>query len=254
MSTTPGYDASGITRPYRSQKRQRPCDRCRERKLKCQTDGEPPCQRCQRNNIECTFVGKPRRRVALPREVERAGSMDDEHISLNARRHGLTLRARAHEHSHSSTISSSIDDTAVAGSEEPLGNSGSGAAFTHHEALGTPVLAGLHPHRPSTQLSQSLDQIQNHTAQLLGGSSESDPWLLRHCRFDELGLRSFHKVHYRHAGGVPTRDKIPVHFLLSDDELCEGAAAETRVNDERELRAELDVLVPSVYGARLVRL
>lgn len=178
--------------------------------------------------------------------------MSDEPSSPSARHHEFPLPARIHSPELSSGVSSSVDEAAVAGSEGPLQNSGSGATFTH--ALGTPVLAGLHPHRPSTQLSHSLDQIQGHTVQLLGGSSESDPWLLRHCRFDELGLQSFHKVHYRHAGGVPTRDKIPVHFLVSDDELFESAATETRVNDESELRTELDALVPQVYGARLVRL
>jgi hypothetical protein len=149
-------------------------------------------------------------------------------------------------------MSPSLDDTVLTASEQQLGLHDSSATFTH--ALGTPVLAGLHPHRPSTQLSHSLDEIHGHTAQLLGGSSESDPWLLRHCRYDELGLRSFHKVHYRHAGGVPTGDKIPVHFLVSDDELCQGAAAETRSHGEGDLRIELEALVPAVHGARLVRL
>ena len=135
--------------------------------------------------------------------------------------------------------------------QQPL-HSGGGGSLTH--VLSTPVLTGLHPLRPSTQLSQSLDQIEGHVALLLGGSSESDPWLLRHCRFDELGLRAFHKLRFRNAGGVPTRDKIPVHFLVSANELCDVAAAETRVAEARELRDELDMLLPPPYGARLVRL
>lgn len=86
---------------------------------------------------------------------------------------------------------------------------------------------------------------------LLGSSSGSDPWLLRHFRFDELGLRSFHKLHVRNAGGVPTADKIPVHFLLSSDALYQSSIAESKAI---ELRRRLDCLVPQSAGARLVRL
>ncbi|OAA46814.1 fungal specific transcription factor [Metarhizium rileyi] len=254
MSSTPAYDPASVVRSYRSQKRQKPCDRCRERKLRCQTDSEPPCQRCRRNNSTCTFVGKPRRRPPQ-HDRDRRGRrgrpepMSDEHTTP----HGFTVFTRLHDGDLSSGISSSIDETAVTGAEKPPQVGAPGATFTR--TLDTPALTGVHPHRPSThQLAHCLDQIQGHTAQLLGGSSESDPWLLRHCRFDELGLRSFHKVHYRHAGGVPTRDRIPVHFLLSDDHLCEGAAAETRISSEGELRTELETLVSPIYGARLVRL
>ncbi|KAF4883250.1 putative transcriptional regulatory protein [Colletotrichum fructicola] len=86
---------------------------------------------------------------------------------------------------------------------------------------------------------------------LLGSSSGSDPWLLRHFRFDELGLRSFHKLHIRNAGGVPTADKIPVHFLLSSDDLYQSSTAGLKAV---ELRRRLDYLVPQSAGARLVRL
>ncbi|KAF5496809.1 putative transcriptional regulatory protein [Colletotrichum siamense] len=86
---------------------------------------------------------------------------------------------------------------------------------------------------------------------LLGSSSGSDPWLLRHFRFDELGLRSFHKLHVRNAGGVPTADKIPVHFLLSSDALYRSSIAEAKA---MELRRRLEYLVPQSTGARLVRL
>lgn len=245
-----GTDNSTGTRPYRSQKRQRPCDRCRERKLRCQTDGEPPCQRCQQHGVSCTFIGKPRKRTSLkaPHQQEFMCQGQSSPLAGHQQFHVSTV---PHNQDYPSAVSSR-EDTAVAGSQEHLHNSGSGASLTH--ALGTPVLTGLHPHRPSTQLSQSLDQIEGHAAMLLGGSSESDPWLLRHCRFDGLGLRTFHKLHFRHAGGVPTSDRIPVHFLVSADELCESAAAETRVAEARELRAELDLLLPPAYGARLVRL
>lgn len=287
----PGPMHGGSTRPYRSQKRQRPCDRCRERKLRCQTeDGQPPCQRCRQSSLACTFVGRPRKRVS-GQAAQRALSSSHGIRSPSSMCEGQQLRSSSssngsplvgrpehhqdfhvparlhhpqhHHHSHHASVISSSADEAVAAPESRDGNNTvHGQHATTHlpnrgtltHALGTPVLTALHPHRPSTQLSQSLDQIEGHAAVLLGGSSESDPWLLRHCRFDELGLRTFHKLHFRHAGGVPTSDKIPVHFLISSDELCESAAGETRVAGDKELRAELDMLVPPAYGVRLIRL
>ncbi|UNI24521.1 hypothetical protein JDV02_010258 [Purpureocillium takamizusanense] len=332
----PGPLHGGSTRPYRSQKRQRPCDRCRERKLKCQTEGggQPPCQRCRQGGLDCTFVGRPRKRmVVAPGHGQAAasaaahrralssshttrspsmcegqmrsdegdggggsGSSNGSSSSPLAGRHDFDLSARLqhharhhqhhhhhhHHHSHHASVISSSAEEAVTVPESRDGNDPCTDGVVVHDqqqqqqqqqqhtasknlahrgtlthALGTPVLTAAlhpHPHRPSTQLSQSLDQIQGHAAVLLGGSSESDPWLLRHCRFDELGLRTFHKLHFRHAGGVPTGDKIPVHFLVSSDELCESAAGETRLAGERELREELDMLVPPAYGMRLIRL
>ncbi|KJZ73953.1 hypothetical protein HIM_06621 [Hirsutella minnesotensis 3608] len=266
--TEPGPIHGGSTRPYRSQKRQRPCDRCRERKLRCQSEGgQPPCQRCQQSNVTCSFLSRPRKRVsAQPQRTlswqPRSSSMcQGQHRSSSSSSPLAGHPQQHHRQSHQASIISSSADEGVPAPESRDGEPSKVHVSTHipnsgtlAHALGTPALTGLHPHGPSTQLSQSLDQIQGHAAVLLGGSSESDPWLLRHCRFDELGLRTFHKVHFRHAGGVPTSDRIPVHFLLSADELCESAAAETRVAGAKELRAELDMLVPPAYGARLIRL
>lgn len=112
----------------------------------------------------------------------------------------------------------------------------------------------LQGHRPTTQISQTLDRMEGHNAMLLGSSSSSDPWLLRHFRFDELGMRSFHKTHVRNAGGVPTFDKIPVHFLLRADELSANTVAGARPSETMGLRDKLDILVPPSMGTRLIRL
>ena len=106
----------------------------------------------------------------------------------------------------------------------------------------------------STQVSQSLDGLDGHHCQLFGGSSEADPWLLRHCRYDELGFRRFPRVHFRNAGGVPTRDKIPTHFMVSEDRLNEASRGEIHLSGESDLRAELAFYIPADCGLRLIRL
>ncbi|PCD23943.1 hypothetical protein AU210_015457 [Fusarium oxysporum f. sp. radicis-cucumerinum] len=95
------------------------------------------------------------------------------------------------------------------------------------------------------QFSKSLDDINGQTSILLGASSESDPWLLRHCQFDEYGLRSFYGLQFRNIGGVPNRQKIPVHFIVRQDETDMVDAS---------LRARLNELIPVSWGLRLIRL
>ncbi|KAL5590947.1 hypothetical protein FOBRF1_014504 [Fusarium oxysporum] len=98
---------------------------------------------------------------------------------------------------------------------------------------------------PETLFSKSLDDINGQTSILLGASSESDPWLLRHCQFDEYGLRSFYGLQFRNIGGVPNRQKIPVHFIVRQDEM--GVV-------DASLRVRLNELIPVSWGLRLIRL
>ena len=83
-----------------------------------------------------------------------------------------------------------------------------------------------------------------------GTSSESDPWLLRHCQFDESGLRSFYGLQFRNIGGVPNRQKIPVHFILTPKhkDQAEGIGRET------SLRHRLNSLIPVSWGICLIKL
>ncbi|KAH9231829.1 hypothetical protein K456DRAFT_1751082 [Colletotrichum gloeosporioides 23] len=233
--TTP---VAETTRPYRSQKRHRPCDRCREMKLKCQTEGEPPCRRCQQSDAECTYIGRPHKRSLAQRQCARQNSSPRQ---LN--RASSSVR----------DVTDAVDDppsaaVAVGEATAPARNQ-SFIAFS--QTADVSPSTGGQPDRPTTQISQTLDNMDGHSAMLLGSSSGSDPWLLRHFRFDELGLRSFHKLHVRNAGGVPTADKIPVHFLLSSDALYRSSTAEAKTMD---LCRRLEYLVPQSTGARLVRL
>lgn len=101
---------------------------------------------------------------------------------------------------------------------------------------------------------QSIDQLAHGHAQLFGASAESDPWLLRHCRFDDSGMKYLYKVHYRNAGGVPTAQRIPVHFMITSDDLSTAMKNETRAGIGEVTREHLDGLIPPEYGRRLVAL
>lgn len=118
----------------------------------------------------------------------------------------------------------------------------------------TPINTGYPGLNSLTQISQSLENIQGHYYQLFGSSSEADPWLLRHCKFDDYGFQKFFKVYFRNAGGVPTREKIPAHFVVYEKELYDDRAADAVEGQVQDPRAELASLVPLHHGQRLLRL
>ncbi|PLB45786.1 fungal-specific transcription factor domain protein [Aspergillus steynii IBT 23096] len=227
-----------MSRPYRS-KRHRPCDQCRERKLGCQTDDGLPCIRCRSADIACTFDHPPPKRPR--RESSQSSWLWDEVTPDD-----LQPSTQPLEQQQPPPIGQtfSLDDLPVDGVSP---------------AVSGQLVFGRSP----TQFVQSLDQLQGFSAQLFGASAESDPWLLRHCSFDDAGVKCFYKVHFRNAGGVPTAEKIPVHFMIAADELADSAKRETSCrlpadgstsSSSTSSRDELNRLVPPEYGPRLVAL
>jgi hypothetical protein len=240
-------------RPYRS-KRHRPCDQCRERKLGCQTDGGLPCVRCRSADLPCTFEHPPPKRLRR----ESSGYLGDQPTSTatSADPESSFLPPSWEDHPDDATtshfpprgvsVNNAVHQPAFAPLEDvPTAGHVSPAVSTHLVTVG----------RSPTQFVQSLDQLQGFSAQLFGASAESDPWLLRHCSFDDAGVKCFYKVHFRNAGGVPTAEKIPVHFMLAADDLASSAKQETSCRFGGDTtREELDRLVPRDYGQRLVSL
>lgn len=237
-------------RPYRS-KRHRPCDQCRERKLGCQTDGGLPCVRCRTADLPCTFEHPPPKRLRRESsgnlETHRASatsSADPELSFLPPSWEDQPGHPPSHLPSRGASVTNAVHEPAFTRLEEVPG--GVSPALSNHL-----VTVGRYP----TQFVQSLDQLEGFSAQLFGASAESDPWLLRHCSFDDAGVKCFYKVHFRNAGGVPTADKIPVHFMLAADDLAASAKQETSCRFGGDAtREELNRLVPHDYGQRLVSL
>lgn len=223
-------------RPYRS-KRHRPCDQCRSRKLGCQTDTGLPCQRCRTAKLDCTFDNPPPKRARLSESLSLAPPTIDD----------LPLPS----HGEGSIFSGGLSQVrSASGSVEPTFPSLDLGQF-RGPSPGSGIFLG---NRPPTQFVQSIDQLDHGHAQLFGASAESDPWLLRHCRFDDSGMKYFYKVHYRNAGGVPTVQRIPVHFMITSDDLSTAVKQETRAGIGEVTKEHLDCLVPPEYGRRLVAL
>ncbi|KAJ5751212.1 hypothetical protein N7533_008240 [Penicillium manginii] len=214
-------------RPYRS-KRHRPCDQCRSRKLGCQTGDGIPCQRCRAARIDCTFDNPPPKRARLSESLSFSiSSVDD----LPTTSHGEVGEILVADIPHLKSPSESV--------QSPFPSLEFGQVSGPSPVPGIPLAT-----RPPTQFVQSIDRLEHGYAQLFGASAESDPWLLRHCRFDDSGMKYFYKIHFRNAGGVPTAQRIPVHFMISSGDLSDGLKQETRAGLGQVTREHLDCLVP----------
>lgn len=105
---------------------------------------------------------------------------------------------------------------------------------------------------PGIQNVRSIETLDQFNVQLCGTSAELDPWLLRHSKFDDVGMRSHGRIRIRTVGGVPIGDLIPVHFTVVDDSLHEQK--ESRAYSFQHRREELNSLVPPETGLRLISL
>lgn len=138
------------------------------------------------------------------------------------------------------------------------------------------------PLKDTSTTIHSLDQIDGQSAQYFGLSGESDPYLLRHFRWDENGERPFVRVHFRRVGpeakatsvdsepfndipdGTMTpeirdfeKKGVPIHFALAKDELAKEARLETAVLMDlpsEAAREELNRLIHPEDGRRMVAL
>jgi len=206
---------------------------------------QPPCQRCQRSNVSCIFSG-PSSREAVEVDATCSPSTSDQemHTPVNA-----PLPSSPVAQSHHRTEPLILPEIFPVAVDEP------GRADNQSQqwstAVPTPINTILPGQSPLTQISQSLENMQGYRYQLCGISSDADPWLLRHCKFDDYGFQKFYNVHFRNAGGVPTRELIPAHFAVTQQD---AASIENKAAQDQNLRAELATMVPLNHGQRLLRL
>ncbi|KAL2812761.1 hypothetical protein BJX63DRAFT_443365 [Aspergillus granulosus] len=219
--------SSPVRRPYRS-KRHPPCDRCRQKKLRCETNGQVACQRCQAGGASCSFNrlhGSP----ALPPVV--FGPVAQPAYEQN-------------------TVTPDYNTQSPIPTIEPDPIAPPPVSYLPDD----PFTYQLSERAAPQQAIQTLDLLPDMCAHVIGTSGESDPFLLRHCKFDDYGLLRFQHVRFRNAGGVPLAEKIPVHFLVTDVPIYESCKASTRVIRESSPRDILDALIPVEHGQRLIAL
>lgn len=121
--------------------------------------------------------------------------------------------------------------------------------ITHYDTF-APVPPILYD--PGIQNVRSIETLDQFNVQLCGTSAELDPWLLRHSKFDDVGMRPHGRIRIRTVGGVPIGDMIPVHFTVVDDSLHEQT--EARPSSLQHRREELNALVAPEAGLRLISL
>lgn len=231
---TPVHPDTG--RPYRS-KRHPPCDQCRLKKLRCEANQGASCQRCQSKSSTCSF---DRFNSNALLQIEPAPGSDA--------KSGESAQASPAVVDQYTTSNTPVGPESAINYESSLMNDPAGDFLL-------PLHPDFHlPERPTPQAIQTLDLLKGVSSQLIGASGESDPWLLRHCKFDEYGLLLFHQVHFRNAGGVPRDEKIPVHFLVSADELYDAAKETTKYPRLISRRDEMNSLITPECGKRLFSL
>ena len=108
---------------------------------------------------------------------------------------------------------------------------------------------------PGIQHVRSIETLDQSNLQLCGTSAELDPWLLRHCKFDDVGMRSYGKIRIRNVGGVPVDNMVPVHFTAVDDTFYEPIEPRSSPARSSETRLqELNSLVAPEVGLKLISL
>jgi hypothetical protein len=284
------------SRPYRS-KRHRPCDQCRSRKACCRIEGELPCTNCLQINTACTFLQPPskRRKPNTPTSehllVERlhngfnfAADMGDVFTDgyLNEVQNFYEVspsQEGAQVSLSPGDMSQDIGYIQQRAGEEPT-NPRVIWNTTREDELEVEADVSLHifewePGRediqglthvvPSSSPLKSsmdagvhsLDDLEGHSAQYFGLSGESDPYLLRHFRWDENGERQFIRVHFRNVLANNDTKEIPIHFALSKDELAKETKLETTISRDSSkgtARERLDKLIRPEDGRRLIAL
>lgn len=99
---------------------------------------------------------------------------------------------------------------------------------------------------PAGTRIRPLDSQSTRSARFIGETGESNPYLLRHYRYDENDECTISKLTYRRIMSTSTRNALPgekgeppVVFMLADDSLAQKG--EPRVEDEVLTKAQADV-------------
>jgi hypothetical protein len=99
---------------------------------------------------------------------------------------------------------------------------------------------------PAEIRTRPLDSLSTRSARFIGETGESNPYLLRHYRYDDNDECTISKLTYRrikstaHQNALPgEKGEPPVVFMLADDSLAQKG--EPRVEDEVLAKARSDI-------------
>ncbi|KAH9232378.1 hypothetical protein K456DRAFT_1750790 [Colletotrichum gloeosporioides 23] len=248
--------SSNITQPRRyMSKRQRPCYFCRARKTACRIDQAPTCRLCVLHGRECTFIeaAAPRKRI-VPADGPHADQVD---ASVDAPSRRQTVAP-----SPSQVLGGFTDGQFPEGGPMHFGEafnfdttqSEFEAMFRSPRPPDSPAVSALE----TESLNMSMASAPNTgypagaNPQFMGLSSDMDPLLVRHYRFDDMGMYGFKELAIHSVQESP----IPCQFLISQQSLFARRREEAGLSKGQEdsLRKELHNVIPLKVGRRLVRL
>lgn len=117
----------------------------------------------------------------------------------------------------------------------------------------------------------SLDKRKEYSHQIIGLSSESDPYLLQHYDYDCRGTYPMFRLDFRSmldsepeepreytSNGLPSPDRVPVHFMMTNEEIWQEAVeTKERMSGDKSSQDDLKLLnslVPIDLGKRLIKM
>ncbi|KAF7868311.1 hypothetical protein EAF04_004843 [Stromatinia cepivora] len=231
-------------RSYKSRK-YRPCDFCRARQVRCSISSAPPCQLCTSHGRSCTFVDRPKKKrrpnIATSNGDQSSGSTTSTPTAplqqyCSAAQLSPNFIAQYSEHNFQSLTGHDVLTESTSSPDQHI-----------LVQDGSPIY-NLDPYLDMMQSTRirPLDSQHLKSARFVGESGESNPYLLRHYRYNENDECTISKLTYRRIKNSSThndfsnqREVPPVVFMLADDSFSQKG--EPRINDDVLARAEADL-------------
>ncbi|KAF5876088.1 putative fungal specific transcription factor domain protein [Botrytis fragariae] len=233
-------------RSYKSRK-YRPCDFCRARQVRCSISSAPPCQLCISHGRSCTFVDRPKKKrrpnLAASNGDQSSGSTTStptaplQQYDVSAAQLSPSFISQYSEHSFQSLTGHDVLTESTSSPDQQI-----------LVQDGSPIY-NLDPYlnmMQSTRIRPLDSQHSTKSARFVGEMGESNPYLLRHYRYNENDECTISKLTYRRIKNSSTQNSFstqkgepPVVFMLADDSFAQKG--EPRIDDDVLSKAESDL-------------
>ncbi|RDW71375.1 hypothetical protein BP6252_07938 [Coleophoma cylindrospora] len=244
-------------RSYKSRK-YRPCDFCRARQVACKIDIAPPCQLCASHGRGCTFVERPKKKRRPNASIDENGAS----LAAQTQQQQQQPFDAASQLSPGFIAQFSAQPFDTLQSHE-LSDQLSPTQGRHGSSQDDSPVYHTHDHFSYMQQNSGvrpLDSQSSRSARFIGETGESNPYLLRHYRYDSNDECTISKLTYRRIKSsanhneVPGKGEPPVVFMLADDSLA--AKGEPRIEDcvLAKAREDVEAMFTEAEGIRLIGL
>ncbi|PMD56474.1 uncharacterized protein K444DRAFT_616307 [Hyaloscypha bicolor E] len=230
-------------RSYKSRK-YRPCDLCRQRQVACKIDIGPPCSLCASHGRQCTFVERPKKKR---RPNVAASNGEGSGVSASIQQFDVTAAQLSPgfiaQYENEQTFNGLNGHNGLGVDPDSSPNQ------LHH--LGQDA-SPIHYMDPYLQMMQGgirirpLDSQANRCARFIGETGESNPYLLRHYRYDDNDECTISKLTYRRIKSTSNQNAMPgekgeppVVFMLADDSMAQKG--EPRVEEDVLAKGRSDI-------------